>query len=94
MKQPSKSMKRALWQCKEWNKSWMGETLKDTLIWINVSGSVKVDPHRGISVHTESVTIGKSVSWHLGADKDGNAVRIYDEDDETVKKFYEIHART
>lgn len=33
--------------------------------------------------------IGESVSWHLGVDKDGYAVRVYDEDEETVKRFYE-----
>jgi hypothetical protein len=83
----------ALRRSKEWNRSWMGETLKDTLMWINVSGSVGIVPHpdptQRIRIRTEKVTIGQSVSWHLGSDKDGNAVGIYDEDEETVKKFYE-----
>lgn len=33
-------------------------------------------------------TIGESVSWHLTSDKDGNAVMVYEEDDEFVKNFY------
>lgn len=32
--------------------------------------------------------IGESVSWHLGSDKDGYAIPIYEEDEETVRKFY------
>lgn len=33
-------------------------------------------------------TIGEYVSWHLGSDKDGYAIPIYEQDEETVKKFY------
>jgi hypothetical protein len=36
-----------------------------------------------------TATIGESVSWHLGSDENGNAIAIYEEDEATVKKFYE-----
>jgi hypothetical protein len=35
------------------------------------------------------ITIGESVSYHLGCDEDGNAISVYDESAEVVKKFYE-----
>lgn len=100
MKQPTKLMKRALRQSKEWNKSWLEKTEKEGMVWINMTGSVKTGLHPDVTsrmriiVRAEDVTIGESVSWHLGSDKDGNAVAIYEEDEETVKKFYESHART
>lgn len=34
-------------------------------------------------------TIGSSVTWHLGSNERGNAIRIYEENEETVRKFYE-----
>jgi hypothetical protein len=35
------------------------------------------------------MTIGESVSYHLGCDEHGNAMAVYDESAEVVKKFYE-----
>jgi hypothetical protein len=60
----------------------MGKTEVEGLTWINLTGTAKVGIPEIVPI------IGESVSWHLGADKDGNAVRIYEEDDETVRKFY------
>jgi hypothetical protein len=80
MKHPSKLMKRALRRPR-----------------YRVTFFTMTDPPdatQRIRIRAEDVVIGESVSWHLGADKDGNAVAIYDEDEETVKKFYEGHART
>lgn len=37
--------------------------------------------------------IGESVSYHIGADKDGNAIAIYEQDEDTVNKFYETWNR-
>lgn len=63
MKQPTKLMKGALRRSKdhEWDKSYLGQTMRETVIWTNVSGSVKVVPHpdptQRIRIHTENMTI-------------------------------------
>lgn len=46
MKQPSKLMKRALWRSKdhEWDKSYLGQTMRETVEWINIDHSVHVLP--------------------------------------------------
>lgn len=93
MKQPTKLMKRALSRLNEWAEGCMEKTEREGLVWINLTGNVKVAPLPGpsprVRILPKGVTIGESVSWHIGADKDGNAVAIYDEDEETVRRFYE-----
>jgi hypothetical protein len=46
------------------------------------------DSTQRIRIRAEDITIGDSVNWHLVADKHGNAIAVYEEDKETVRRFY------
>lgn len=94
MRQPTKQVKRALrHRLTKIRKCWPRERFwpSYSVVFLNTSPP---DATQRIRIRAEDVVIGESVSWHLGSDKDGNAVAIYEEDEETVKKFYESHART
>lgn len=88
MKQPKKLMRTALRQRPtKIRRCWPRERFWPSYSVVFLDTTPPEATQR-VRIRAEDVTIGESVSWHLGADKDGNAVAIYHEDDETVRKFY------